>query len=410
MKIPIKKIDSAFFYIVLIDILFFPYIRFLGVSLSMLLVPIWFVISVKRISLDREDLLCFLAIFCSIVSFIIGIYIHSGGVILRNGDLAPPFSAFLPNTVIIIFSFLYFVFFKRIILKYNFSINKIIALYMLFLILLNTIYFYDPTLFFQIRAIWTLSNNVVEVGEVLSMYRFTSTFSDPNNFATIANATLAFILMNDNINKFYKLTSIPLVFYLLVGAMSNTGFVVFSIILVAFFIRTNFFELKTINSILKNSILSIIAILTFIISFIYVNETSIGSTAFERVESNSLDSRLEIWDRAIDVVKILSSIFYGDGGLVIIDGRVINPHTGHLHLIYSYGVIFYIIFLYVFFRKRQSNSYFNHLFMLSILIGFTVNVGVYELRFVGIMAILTATLYTNRRLYINENRNCSSGL
>ena len=154
----------------------------------------------------------------------------------------------------------------------------------------------------------------------------------------------------------------------------------------------------------------ILPILTFIISFIYVNETSIGFTAFERVESNSLDSRLEIWDRAIDVVKILSSIFYGDGGLVIIDGRVINPHTGHLHLIYSYGVIFYIIFLYVFFRKRQSNSYFNHLFMLSILIGFTVNVGVYELRFVGIMAILTATLYTNRRLYINENRNCSSGL
>ena len=410
MKIPIKKIDSAFFYIVLIDILFFPYIRFLGVSLSMLLVPIWFIISVKRISLDREDLLCFLAIFCSIVSFIIGIYIYNNGVILRNGDLAPPFSAFLPNTIIIIFSFLYFVFFKRIILKYNFSINKIIALYMLFLVLLNTIYFYDPTLFFKIRANWTLSNNVIEVGEVLSMYRFTSTFSDPNNFATIANATLAFILMNDNINKFYKLTSIPLVFYLLVGAMSNTGFVVFSIILVVFFIRTNFFELKTINSILKNFILSIIAILTFIITFIYVNETSIGSTAFERVESNSLDSRLEIWDRTIDVVKILSSIFYGDGGLAIIDGRVINPHTGHLHLIYNYGVIFYIIFLYVFFRKRQSNSYFNHLFMLSILIGFTVNVGVYELRFVGIMAVLTATLYTNRRLYINESRNCSSRL
>ena len=409
MKISTKSMDALFFYTVLADILFFPYIRFLGISLSMLLVPLWFLVRFNKIYLDREDLLCFIAIFIAIISLLIGTLVYSDGILLRDGSFSKPFSAFLPNTVIIIFSFLYFIFFKRLILKYRFKINKIIFIYLFFLVSLNTVYFYSQSLFFEIRALWTLSNNVIEVTDIEGIYRFTSTFSDPNNFSVIANAVLAFVLMSEDIKKYYKLLSIPLVFYLLVGSMSNTGFILFSIVLLAFFVKTNFFEIKSKKSIINSFILSSLVILVFIAFVNYIGQTRIGSEAFNRVESNSIDSRIDIWDRVIDVNKILSSALYGDGGLAVIGNQVINPHTGHLHLIYSYGFVFYIIFMSIFFRKRKNKSYFQQLFVICLFLGFTVNVGVYELRFVGVMAILTASLYMKKYdikgFVSNENRS-----
>src|SRR5690606_9913665 len=159
---------------------------------------------------------------------------------------------------------------------------------------------------------------VIEVTDIEGMYRFTSTFSDPNNFSVIANAVLAFVLMSEDIKKYYKLLSIPLVFYLLVGSMSNTGFILFSIVLLASFVNTNFFEIKSKKSIINSFILSSLVILVFIAFVNYIGQTRIGSEAFNRVESNSIDSRIDIWDRVIDVNKILSSALYGDGGLAVI--------------------------------------------------------------------------------------------
>lgn len=392
MKVSQEKIDFLFFYAVLADLLFFPYIRSLGISLSMLLVPLWFLIRIKVTYLDKEDVFCLIAIILAVLSYAIGVINYSDVVILGYEGYVSPASAFLPNTAIIIFAFLYFVFFKKLIIKYQFSINKILAFYFFFILVLCSIYFYNFSLFFEIRSFWTLGNTVIQAEELDNTYRFTSTMSDPNNFTTVINAILAFVLMNDSVKSKYKLISIPLTFFYLVGAMSSSGFAIFILVVFVYFIK-NMYEIKSVKSIFTTLVVSFFSIFSFIAIFMYIKDTKIGMVAFDRVESNSLDSRFDIWNNVFNLQKILNSFFYGDGGLAIINNAVINPHSGHLHLIYNYGIIFYVIFLLVFFRIRKNKYYFSHLFMVPIFLGFTVNVGVYELRFVGVMAILTASLY-----------------
>ena len=68
MKISHKNVDYLFFYIVLADLLFFPYIRVLSISSSMVLVPLWFLIRRKGTYYDKEDMFCLLAIVIAITA------------------------------------------------------------------------------------------------------------------------------------------------------------------------------------------------------------------------------------------------------------------------------------------------------------------------------------------------------
>jgi len=61
-------------------------------------------------------------------------------------------------------------------------------------------------------------------------------------------------------------------------------------------------------------------------------------------------------------------------------------------LIYNYGMISYVVFMYIIFRIRKGTPLEKQFFMVPLLIGFTVNVGIIEPRFVNILALLTAYL------------------
>jgi hypothetical protein len=89
------------------------------------------------------------------------------------------------------------------------------------------------------------------------------------------------------------------------------------------------------------------------------------------------------------------------GGTLIIDGVVFSPHNGHLHLIYSYGFIAYAIFIYIFFRKRVNTTWAAYFFLVPLFLIFTMNVGIYEPRFVMLLSLLLA------RYSSVENRQAS---
>jgi len=243
-----------------------------------------------------------------------------------------------------------------------------------------------------------MSGNIIEIESSLLIHRFTGTFSDPNNLAIIINAIILFLTTNTKLTCFQSMTVIVISAFILFMTMSKTGFILFGLFLIVLF----FLILKKGLSLflsprIKRSSLFSMLFLLILLPFIYLGinnflNSEVAQLALFRFRSNSISSRTIIWETLLKSKNIFYSFILGDGGTVIVDGAPYKPHNGHLHLIYSYGFIAYFLFMYIFFRIRKPfSSYKNALFLLPLFLGFTVNVGIYEPRFINIMALLVAS-------------------
>jgi hypothetical protein len=117
----------------------------------------------------------------------------------------------------------------------------------------------------------------------------------------------------------------------------------------------------------------------------FLSATVVGELLMQRMSASV--SRLDRWVELMELERFVRSLFLGQGGVVLGDGKVIKPHNGHFHLFFGFGLLVYSFFVYVFFRVR-NRMLIRYLFVLPLFLGFTVNVGIYEPRFAGIMAIL----------------------
>ena len=95
--------------------------------------------------------------------------------------------------------------------------------------------------------------------------------------------------------------------------------------------------------------------------------------------------------------NIFSNIFVGTGGrqVIINNENIIAPHNGHLYFIYAYGMVFYALFMYEFFRIRKNVSLKKSLFEIPIFIGFTINTIVGEQKFIILYLLLYTMTFVN---------------
>jgi hypothetical protein len=321
---------------------------------------------------------------------------YPGGFYLRSGEVGYSFSM-LPNAVIAAYLFLYYVFFRYISQHYNLPIEKLLGAYLLFVFSLAALYIYDPASYFNLRAFWTMYGNVIEGEELNSHLRFTSTLSDPNNIAILICAIFAFFSLSLRAEIKYVAPVFIMSMVAVLSTMSTSGlallFCVFVILMLAFLAKKH----RGYGALTFSVGIVVLVFILGFWAFDYLNDTRLGAIALERASNNSLESRFDIWGEVFDIRKILSSIFYGDGGLPILEGRAINPHNGHFYLIYSYGFFVYAVFIFLFFAPIFKSVTLGHAFLIVFLVGFTINVAVYELRFCGIMALMVA-FYNSRRL------------
>lgn len=385
-----RSIDKFFFYFVVFDIMFFPYLRALSVSSSMVMVFIWLLLRGKILVNDRDFKLSVVAVFLCLISFSFSFIKYQDGFQLRDGGVGNTINM-AANTVVILYMFLFYVFFKSLIVKYSFKIDKVLIAYLFFVFLLAALFYLSPVEYFRVRSIWTMYDNVINVQDFSnSMYRFTSTLSEPNNLAAICVAILAYLLLFSRTVYSVSISLTVLVLFVVFATMSSSGILLFTVTVIAFVINDFLFSKVSKRIAIFKIIMTMFFLLIVITMYFTFKETNVGQIAVGRVSENSMDSRYLIWMNAIDFTKIFSSILWGDGGLVIIDGKEFSPHNGHLHLIYSYGLVFYIIFMFVFFYPWLSRKSFNSFFFVPLFLCFTINVGIYEFRFAGLMALLIA--------------------
>ncbi len=382
-KPKISKFDMFILYLFIIDILFFPYIRMLSATFSMIVLPLWYIFNSKKIKITFEFQLFIILIFFMMFSVLLSLVFF-------------PQETWKPNItylVIILYAFLYYFFFRYYFDKYSISLKKILIMYVAFGFVLGLIYLINPSLFFQVRSFWTMSGNVIQVEGSLLIHRFTSTFSDPNNASIAFVAVFTFLLFNEKLNFIAKLFVLFAITLIIFATMSSTGFILLGLTYIMFILHL-FKHRKFKNKIKISTLISLIIIILLIpILYMLVIKflgSDVAQLALYRFSSNSVDSRIEIWNELLHSKNMFNYILFGMGGTIIIDGAAFAPHNGHLFLIYNYGMIVYSIFIYIFFRIRKRIQLQYYLFLIPFFLGFTVNVGIYEPRFIFLLALLVA--------------------
>ncbi|GAA0478703.1 hypothetical protein IRB23M11_21030 [Alkalibacterium sp. m-11] len=390
-QIKTSKREKIMFFLVLLDILFFPYITPLYSSLSMWVLIFWLPLNLNKLSKTKEVKMFFFALIFILASTIYS-FRFSQSIITAN----------ITNTVILIYGFLYYFFFRLNFQKYEVNISSFLIGYLVLNAILGLVYYLSPQMYFNMRSFWTMSGNTIEVGSSLSIYRFTGILSDPNNFAVIINAITYFLIFNTDTKVNRKFIIVFLTGFLTVISMSTTGLIMFAL-LISFAVITKLSKVFLTRKIKKKNLLFGMVIISLLPFFLLlINEffsSEIAVIAINRSESNSADSRIMIWQNLLSSKNMLNHLVLGDGGNVIINNRIFRPHNGHFHLIYSYGIITYFIFMYTFFRIRGNLSFSSlkkYLFLVPIFLGFTVNVGIYENRFINIMGLLVAAYATSK--------------
>lgn len=399
-----RKMNISFISLVIVDILFLPYIKFLGISLSMIIIPLWFIFYARKIKVDTEMKLLLVFVFFSLLSLLKSFVFY--------------FEFAFQNTVslfMLIFGFLCYIYIKNNLNISVIKLRKYLYLYIVFVFILSIVYFISPAMYFNIRSFWSLSDTAT-VTDSLLISRFTGTLSDPNNLATVINSVTIFLIINMRERLISSIILIIMAAFITISTLSTTGIILLAFTILVFLIQffknflTKFKVVKIRLSIKTIVIFGVVTILILSIfnSLEFFTSSPLIENFIYRTSNNSADSRFSRWKVVLENKNLFFALLIGDGGTLIINGNSFRPHNGHLHLIYNYGFVAYLIFMWIFFRikvgLRNVKYYF---FMIPFFIGFTVNVGIIDFRFYTVLVLLTASYYSiynkQKNYYVKDN-------
>lgn len=407
-----EKVDKFVFYFSIVDILFLPYIWFISTNYSLGIVAIWALINIKNITKMREfRISVFLTIFI-IISTVISFFCYPSElktgytVWISNIKMAMQYMSY----------FLYYIMFVYVIKKYqDIKIKKILLSFLGFAVILAIIYMVSRTGFANIKTFWNRVDSFTiwyKEGKAIQ-YRYNFIWTDPNNPAYAFVALMVYLLLNEKVNMLERLYILASTIFLLICSMSTGGalcFFIAIICLVIFDVIPNRAKVKKkINKQNKKKILLLVASLIVILFLVILvlSKTDLYRESTKRIFGNADEgssSRISIWKKIIKNSNIFHNVIFGTGGTQVIfkDGTMLAPHNGNLYFIYAYGMIFYILFMYEFFRKRKNVKLRNYLFVIPIFIGFTINTIVGEQKFM-ILYILLYTAVSYKKIKIDED-------
>lgn len=375
--------NVLFFRFFVIDTLFTPF--FLPVPISVFVWPFWFIMQLSNRQVKLQSLsVAAIGIIFSIASFILGL--SETGV-----DQEMIQDRFL-FTGVICYMFATYITVENCAVDDSRFLTRILILYLLFSTALAILFIINPQTFFSVRSFWTFSGDVTDIAVISIITRFTGLLSDPNNMAVATCAISAFIIFNHKNVMSVNFLILLMTSIIVVSTMSATGLICLIILVLAFIFVARFSENASLNTVWRFGAVLGMAF-AFLILWYALKDTIVFNLALERLEQSDADSRFSRWAIIGDGQKIISSILFGDGGTIIWQGLNYKPHNGHFHVFFSFGLIAYICFCWIFFRVKDFSNMKGYLFLLILFIGFTVNVGIYEPRFAGIWVILVSYIH-----------------
>lgn len=376
-----KSTDSKILILlfVIFDLMFLPYIRALHCSAGMLIVGLWYMFNFMK--KGKEYIWIF--ILCVVLSNVVGIFTRS----IRTYGVT--------QGIMVVYMFLLIEFLEGSIPEKSSAIRKLLIYYTLFTTALAVVYATFPQEYFSLRSAWTMSNTQIEFTE-MSINRFTSIFSDPNNAGTALIAILAYILVYEDV-KMYTLTLVcACIFMCIVLTYSVTALILFISVILVYLILGN----KTAEQKKKSTMLLLIVCIATIVcgEFIFAASSGYSSNVFirtlqKRIEwntsGNSLGGRIPRWKELITTLPIWEYIVVGKGLVLDSRGRMFQAHNGILLLLYSYGLPALILYFKRFYSFAQKKIIYL-LPVIVIFVGVFINEGFGDYRFLTITTLIIA--------------------
>lgn len=232
-------------------------------------------------------------------------------------------------------------------------------------------------------------SSVDELQRAGYLQRFGFILLDPNNAAYFMIMMSAFSLQNARESFWIKCLAWLVLLYAPFATRSLGGLyatLLYIAVASAFSVRG-----RTSAATMGLSLLSVAALGTILLADVMAGSGIIDSIAktqeatLDRWESNTLTSRLDNW--ALLLASGLPPII-GNGYVLVLEGRWFSPHSDHFRFLYGYGILAYVCI----FREVVKGDYRSRrfLFLIPVIVAFTVNSFIDEPRFLFTGAVLLA--------------------
>lgn len=398
--ISFQKIELFLFYFTILDILFFPYVFWIATTYSQIFVAFWFFTRKANCFSKNEYKLFLILIYLILLSTAISFFTVPVEYYFSEGLIEN-----IKRAIQLIFSMTYYFFFFYMFSHYKFDISKIAFCFVLYVGAWGVLYFYDFDLFIALKGIFNSKDSFLGMIDGMYIYRFSFIWADPNNIGYTMVGVTIYLLCNCKTGFLKGMSTVFVLVFVLFLTMSSGSWLSFLLFFPIPFFLWVFESLKKTSAFNRLIVFVLfVGATSFIIyNFIEFQKSELGTIAMERVENNSGDSRFVHWKNTLNDKIIPLYVFCGEGYQTFVKGIPYSPHSGHLLLYFGYGLIGYLIFMYITFRKRRGDSLYSYQYMLPFLICFTINIAIGELKFIGLLYLFIAS--TRRLNKINKNED-----
>lgn len=333
-------------YFSLLDLLILPYYQGIIIPISLPLIFMSFLFFDIKIFNDRYIKLFGVLFFVGFLSLLFSLTLQGYPAYFADN---------LKRLIQLLSSFIYFFYFRWLASRVTLKITPIVIVFTIWFVSLAVFFYFDPlTLGAFIRKIY---GRIVLTEEDLEMhFRFAYIFADPNTAAYFfLIATSPFIIKAKSLK--WKYIAVLLLSIVLLLAQSRGAILALIIVMILSIIKPATF-FKNLLDVKKIVLLFMIGVIFYLL-YIYVQSLAkdniIIKYAFERIFENedtkTGGSRFQIWG---NVISHFIPLPFGRGYNLLVNGDPHSPHSDALRLIYSYGIISFIVMIVFLFRKIDS--------------------------------------------------------
>lgn len=273
-------------------------------------------------------------------------------------------------------------------------IKRIMMLAIAYIVSVAVAFVVTPYSLIALRQ-YLYSATAYRIDDLLTHSRFTYLFSDPNTAGYFLLVILFFVVTYFK-NRFTQ-SLVMLVSGIFVTVLTQSVGVAISMVGATILVLAQGFArlraMRAIRSLVVAIGLCSLLLLAPLFFPEFISGVSDSLTMFEqRVASTPTESRLLIYRYA---VTNFSPFFWGQGYMLLrSDGAVFRPHSDHVRLVYSYGIIPYVIIVLWFFSKIHKRGY---QFLIPAFVAFSVNSLIDEQKLLAVFLVLLALMEARNR-------------
>lgn len=395
-NIIIHKFEKFLLFFTLIDVLFAPYTFFLATTYSQFFIFLWFVFKNKKVFGKTE-----VNIYYGLL-FFIGLSVFISIFTIPDILIEEYFVENIKRGLIIGMGVSYYFFFYYIFKNYKFIFEKWIFFFVIYVSGWGILYYLNNSIFFKLKHFFNPYDTTLSFLNIeYFFYRFNFIWNDPNNISYAMVGVVSFLIVNKKINNLFLIISLLILFFVLFLSMSGGG-ILAAIIVVPVAVLLRLINKFTIYSFIITTLSTIIVIFFTKFYFDKFSNEEIGIKSIERLneKKEKEDPRLLIWKKAFENKEELYYILAGEGSVLIINDNVYSPHNGHIMFYFGYGLIGYLFYLYIVFRKSKYQRWNDYVYIFPFFMCFTLNIGIGELKFAALMYMIIAY---SRTKYLTQN-------